>query len=248
MVHEIKCSEIWGGIRGDQLEAVTSGVRASLFSRACDGGKGGDIYYFSVCGSDLLTRMAIADVVGHGKLVSDTSQWLYESLELHMNSGDGTEVLADLNRRAVEYGYKAITTAVVAAFYRSDRNLYFSYAGHHDVLHNRKGESAWHAISGDEGEGLLNLPLGVDKATRFVQSHVPLLSGDRLFLYTDGVVEAPNPDGDLFGAQRLIEVLQMTTGEGIENVRNIVLDRLLDHTSGSLQHDDVTFIATEILE
>lgn len=248
MVHRIKCSEIWGGIRGDQLEVATSGVRASLFSRACDGGKGGDIYYFSVCGSDLLTRIAIADVVGHGESVSNTSQWLYDSLESHMNSGDGTQVFSDLNRRAVEYGYNAITTAVVAAFYRSDRNLYFSYAGHHDVLLNRKGESAWNGLSVDEGEGMSNVPLGVDENTQFVQNSVLLRTGDRLFFYTDGIIEAPNNEGALFGEERLIEALQRTTGEGIENVRGAVLDTLLAHTSSSLNHDDVTFMVTEILE
>ena len=50
-VHPIECSEIWGGNHGDALDAETGVVRASLFSRACDGGKGGDIYYFSVCSS-----------------------------------------------------------------------------------------------------------------------------------------------------------------------------------------------------
>jgi hypothetical protein len=53
MTHHIQCSEIWGGIRGDQLEAESSGLRASLFSRACEGGKGGNIYDFSVCSSEL---------------------------------------------------------------------------------------------------------------------------------------------------------------------------------------------------
>ena len=47
MVRRIKCAEIWGGIHGDELPVETSGVRACLFSRVCEGGKGGDIYYFS---------------------------------------------------------------------------------------------------------------------------------------------------------------------------------------------------------
>ena len=84
-MYEIKCGEVWGGIRGTDVDAITSGVEACLFSSACDGGKGGDIYYFSVCTGDLLTRIAIADVMGHGKPVSDTSEWLYNSLQERMN-------------------------------------------------------------------------------------------------------------------------------------------------------------------
>ncbi len=49
--HRIGCAEVWGGIQGDELDVETGSVRGSLFSRACDGGKGGDIYYLSVCPS-----------------------------------------------------------------------------------------------------------------------------------------------------------------------------------------------------
>ena len=115
-IYRIACSKIWGGIRGNDLEVVTSGIRASLFSSACDGGKGGDIYYLSVCSSDLLTRIAIADVMGHGHAAADISGWLYESLESNMDSHEGNEILSDLNQQAIQYGYKAITTAAVVTF------------------------------------------------------------------------------------------------------------------------------------
>jgi serine phosphatase RsbU (regulator of sigma subunit) len=248
MNHHIKCSEIWGGIRGDQLEVTTCGIRASLFSRACDGGKGGDIYYLSVCGSDLLTRIALADVVGHGASVSNTSQWLYDHLESHMNSGDGTQILTLLNRQAVDYGYNAMTTAVLAAFYRSDQNLYFSYAGHHPLLMSHKGTSTWETVLGEDEKGLSNLPLGVDEETQFVQNSIPLKPGDRLLLYTDGLTEAPNKTGEEFGESGLRMALEHSAGKDIDGVRNIIMDTVLSHTSGSLHHDDVTLMVTEILD
>lgn len=248
MVHQIKCSEIWGGIQGDELEAKTSGLHASLFSQACDGGKGGDIYYISVCASDLLTRIALADVMGHGEKVSHTSQTLYHSLEANMNSADGTQVLTDLNRTAIDYGIQAITTAVVAAFYRADSNLYFSYAGHHDVLMNRRGAADWQGIAASEAEGLSNLPLGVDEDTNYVQSQAPLSAGDRLFLYTDGVIEAPDQTGTLFGENRLRDVLQQSSSDSLNTIRNRVHTALLEHTGNNLIHDDVTFMTIEIRE
>ncbi len=71
--HFISCSEIWGGVSGEDLEARTSGVDASLYSSSAEGSKGGDVYYISVCSSDLITRVAIADVIGHGEEVSHIS-------------------------------------------------------------------------------------------------------------------------------------------------------------------------------
>ena len=248
MVHHMKCSEVWGGNRGDALDVETSAVRASLFSRACDGGKGGDIYYFSVCGSDQLTRIAIVDVVGHGESVSDTSQWLYESLSAHMDSGDGTEVLADLNRASVAKGYEAMSTAAVVAFYRENSSLYFSYAGHHPLLLNRNGTGEWIPITGEASSDVANIMLGVDAHARFIQNSLALSGGDRLFLYTDGVIEAPDADDDQFGHARLVDTLTRTSGEGLDYVRSSVLDALLSHTANSMAHDDVTFMAVEIRE
>jgi phosphoserine phosphatase RsbU/P len=104
-MHRIRCSEIWGGNTNMDSDVCTGGITASLFSSAADGGKGGDIYYISVCGSDLLTRIAIADVVGHGEAVSQVSDWLYQSLAARMNDGAGNAVLSDVNELACDHGW-----------------------------------------------------------------------------------------------------------------------------------------------
>ncbi len=244
-MHEIGCGEIWGGIQGTDLEAQTSAVRASLFSAACGGGKGGDIYYFSVCASDLITRIAIADVAGHGEPVSATSQWLYDSLQERMNSVDSHEVLADLNRRATGCGFQAMTTAAVAAFYRAAGELNFSYAGHHPVLVRRRTEAHWSPALLPEDIGASNLPLGVDADLPYEQSTLGLAAGDQLFLYTDGLVEARGPGGELFGNQRLQTVLDALSGEAVD-IKQGVLNDLLGFVDGPMHHDDVTFMAVSI--
>ena len=176
--HRIACSEVWDGIQGDELDVETGGVRGSLFSRACDGGKGGDIYYLSVCSADVLTRIAIADVVGHGEAVSETSQWLYDSLTKHMNSSDGSDVLGDLNRLTVDRGFSAMTTAVVAAIVRLNHNLLFSYAGHHPVLLKRQDDPGWIPINAEDSALASGLPLGVTVDGAYHQSQVQLGSGE----------------------------------------------------------------------
>lgn len=80
----LKCSGILGGIRNRDVEIIAGKVIASIYSAACCGGKGGDIYYFGVCKDDLITRLAVADVVGHGEAVTELSQCVYESLKDHM--------------------------------------------------------------------------------------------------------------------------------------------------------------------
>jgi len=245
--HSISHNEVWGGIRSDDLYASTSGIVASLYSRACEGGKGGDLYYFSVSASDMLTRIAVADVSGHGPAVTDVSQWIYDSLASRMNSAEGNEVLADLNRLAAERGYQALTTAVVVTFYRPDSNLYFAYAGHPPAFVRRTSDDRWRRVTLDEGPELANLPLGVDPDVRYDQQRIPLAQGDRLFLYTDGVVEAPNADGQILGATRLAAVLDAGSTGTPKDVKDAVLAAIQEYTEGCLTHDDVTFMVVEVL-
>ncbi len=68
--YEIRCAEIWGGAASTQDKVKTPGVRAAIHSSAGGAEKGGDLYYFSVCAYDTLTRIAIADVRGHGLAAS----------------------------------------------------------------------------------------------------------------------------------------------------------------------------------
>jgi len=80
----LECTGIWGGIRNRDIEINAGKVIGSIYSAACEGGKGGDIYYFGVCKGDIITRLAIADVVGHGEVVSEVSQYVYDSLKAHI--------------------------------------------------------------------------------------------------------------------------------------------------------------------
>ena len=80
----LECKGIWGGIRNRDIEVSAGKVIGSIYSKASEGGKGGDVYFFGVCRGDVITRLAIADVVGHGEAVSEVSQYVYDALKVHM--------------------------------------------------------------------------------------------------------------------------------------------------------------------
>ena len=246
--HRIRCAEVWGGIRNADVEALTSGVRASLFSSACDGGAGGDVYYFSVCGSDSLTRVALADVTGHGEQVSQVGQWLYDALAARMNSLRGDRVLSELNDLADHYGLSAVSTLAVVQFYRRKSQLYVSYAGHPPALVYRASVGRWEPAEVKDPPGLSNLPIGVSDQTRYRQESQPLASGDRILLYTDGVIEAPGvADSSLFGMTRLLETANARANVSLQELKTAIVDAVRVHTGGSLVHDDVTVLAMEVI-
>ena len=76
---------------------------------------------------------------------------------------------------------------------------------------------------------------------------MPLSGGDRLFLYTDGVIEAPDSHGRLFRLDSLLAILEESGDRSPAEIKSAVLERLMKHTGGSLAHDDVTFMAIKIL-
>ena len=81
---KFECKVIWGGIQNIDTEVTAGKFIGSIYSAASEGGQGGDIYFFGVCRVDIISRLAIADVVGHGEVVSEVSQYVYDSLKTHI--------------------------------------------------------------------------------------------------------------------------------------------------------------------
>jgi len=241
------CMQIWGGTRTVDLDVHAGGLCASVFSSACDARVGGDIYYFTVCDDDELTRLAIADVLGHGESVSAISQWMFEGLVDRMNALDGDSVLRSMNRLAFDRGIEATTTAAVVAYYRRSSSLYFSYAGHPPLLIRRRDDRNWSELTIARRSDPANLPLGILPDTAYDQPSIPFACGDRLVLYSDGVVEAPNKHGELFGLERLMDTLNHTADMSPARQKAAVLAAVRAHTGDCWDHDDVTLITAEMI-
>lgn len=246
-MYRVKCAEVWGGSHAIDTDVCTNGVTASMYSTTSDGdGSGGDIYYFSVCSHDQLTRVVLADVVGHGAVVSHLSRWLYDGLLGRLESLDGSGMLADLNEFIFARGLEVMTTAVVMAFYTEDSNLYFTYAGHPPVLLRRRGRRDWQMLGTKQSKDPSNLPLGILSGTSYDQGQTPLGSGDRLFLHTDGVTEVMNTEGELFGTARLLDVLERTGDAPLSEVKQAVRSATYAYAGTAPPHDDLTLIVLEI--
>ncbi|MEO8577357.1 MAG: PP2C family protein-serine/threonine phosphatase, partial [Gemmatimonadales bacterium] len=89
--------------------------------------------------------------------------------------------------------------------------------------------------------------LGMLPDSRFTAVTRTLEKGHSLFAFTDGLVEAHSPTGEVYGAQRLREVLRAKrSGPASEMVRG-VLDALETFGRQSDPHDDVTILAARLV-
>ena len=144
-----------------------------------------------------------------------------------------------------------MTTAAVVAYYSQESEAKISYAGHPPVLYRRTTDKAWSFARPAGHKGLsdgppMNIPLAVTEDTLFGQLTIPMAPGDRLFVYTDGIIDAPSPEGVCFGLERLKDVLDANIKSPITELKSAVLQALHQYAGRELTHDDVTLIALEI--
>jgi sigma-B regulation protein RsbU (phosphoserine phosphatase) len=242
---KIKCAEIWGGILAIDTDIATAGLSASIFSTAHDGDCGGDMYYVSVCKWDYLTRIALADLRGHGGQVSRLSAWVYESMRKRMNTTAGNKILVDLNGEVKSRGFDAITTAVVVGYHTTKRKLYFSYAGHPPAYVQRDG-GAWSPLALAPRTGPTNLPLGILPGIKYDMDDIKMVPGDRICLYTDGVTECMDASEEPFGEERLAQALNRYAALEPAPLKAAILKELEQHRGPLPPDDDVTLLIAEV--
>ena len=144
-----------------------------------------------------------------------------------------------------------MTTAAVVAYYTHESEARVSYAGHPPVLYRRAGDKAWSYArppgrTGQSDGFPLNIPLAVDLDALYGQLTISMSPGDRIFVYTDGIIETPSPAGESFGLMRLKDVLDANAAAPLSELKSVVLKTLNQYAQKELTHDDVTLIALEI--
>ena len=144
-----------------------------------------------------------------------------------------------------------MTTAAVVAYYREESEARVSYAGHPPVLYKRANDKVWSFARPPGRRGQcdgfpLNIPLAIDLDTLYSQITIPMTPGDRLFAYTDGIIDAPNRQGESFGLTRLKDTLDANTGAPLSELKSAVLKTMHEFTEIQPPHDDITLITMEI--
>lgn len=87
--HVLQCMEIIGGNRATRQTVDAPGLTIWIDSRPLGKG-GGDVHYVSTCGAGYVTRLALADIAGHGDSVDRLAVALRKLMRKHINTLDQT--------------------------------------------------------------------------------------------------------------------------------------------------------------
>jgi sigma-B regulation protein RsbU (phosphoserine phosphatase) len=196
----------------------------------------GDFYDFLNTSEHCLTIL-VADVSGHGvpaALVASMLKICFAAQREHANNP--AEILAGLNvmlRGSLGGQY---VTAACAAIDVAARRITYAGAGHPPGLLVRR--STCEIVQLAEN----GLFIGPFPMATYSNTSLTFQSGDDLLLYTDGIIEAPAPDGNEFGIERLQRFLQHA--QDLHPTE--LVERLFQQISTGEQQDDLTVVLAHL--
>jgi Stage II sporulation protein E (SpoIIE) len=181
---------------------------------------GGDFFHIQPLPDGGLL-VVIGDVVGKGLQAAMTVSMLVGALRRGRNTYQPLQVLRELNLVLVDQGHAALTTCLCARF-TPEHTLIVANAGHPSAYRNT-----------DELPIAGGLPLGVESTTEYVEQSFELNADDKIVFVSDGVIEARNARGELYGFDRFLSALQHSSSPAS-------IARLAQDFG---QEDDVTVVA-----
>lgn len=120
--------------------------------------------------------------------------------------------------------------------------LSYANAGHNRPLLIRAGKKACTQL---DAEGLI---LGVQKGVTFEEKSLSLAPGDRLLLYTDGIVEAQNPAGEFYGINRLCDLFSNLQEDSPQTIVEKLLQDVSRFHQSSIFDDDISLVVLQLDE
>ena len=197
---------------------------------------GGDFYdYFLV--DDHQLAVTVADVSGKGipaALFMAVSRTVLRGGE---RGDDMAEQMEDANRLlATENAASMFVTAFHGVIDLKTGALRYCNAGHNPPYVLR-------ATGERETLKATGIPFGVDEDMPYRIAETQLLPGDSLFLFSDGITEAFNPEGEEFGTARLEAALEAARGKGAAALVSDILEATQAFAAGAEQSDDITLLA-----
>jgi len=199
---------------------------------------GGDFYHFQVMDSGELIGV-LADVSGKGIAASLLSSMLLGCLQLLLTGGSSTvQALQRLNAFLHAKAPGRFVTMFLFSIGPDGAGEFVS-AGHNPCFVYRASRKEIEELPSN------SLIIGAFDFATFQADPLHLDRGDVLLVYSDGLTEAEDPSGAMFGFERVRQILLDEAPSGAEKVHQALLFSLQEFTRGRAQTDDITMIIAE---
>jgi serine phosphatase RsbU (regulator of sigma subunit) len=200
---------------------------------------GGDFFDFFKIG-ERKVGLIIGDVTGKsvtGALIMSASRSVFRMLsEEELSVG---ETMIRANQRIKKDIKSGMFVALLYAVHDvADGSVGLCSAGQTQplLLSAKTAEATLVETVGD------TFPLGILDEANYEETQLQMEPGDKVVYYTDGIVEAMNKHKDMYGFERLHEVVNSSPAETAEALMKDIIKDVSDFTGAAPQHDDLTII------
>ena len=226
-------------------ETLVDGLDIAGHSLYCDE-TGGDYYdYFDKGGSDCgKLAIVVGDVSDHGVpsalLMTTARAFLRERAS---RAGSVSEIVSDVNRQLT----RDIKTSnrFMTLFYSEvdvDSNtLRWVRAGHDPAIVYSPGEDQFSELSGQGG-----LPLGVFEDSVYEEYSQTVGSGQIILFGTDGIWEARNAKGDVFGKEQIKRIMRSKANQNAKEIIRAIMESYEAFLAPQTPDDDATLVVLKI--
>jgi len=195
---------------------------------------GGD--YFDVFPlDDKRTAFLLADVSGKGLGAALLTTMLQGALSGMTLGTDPARTFNHVNRFLCDHAEVGRYATMFFGILDVAGKLEFINAGHPSPILMRQGRAEEAFTEG-------SFPVGLVPEAEFATMTLQLEPNDTLFLFSDGVTEAMDPDEQLYGVPRLVEVLEGKTDLPLDEIQKTVLESVENFARGARQADDLTML------
>jgi len=202
---------------------------------------GGDFYdFFEIDGTHI--AFVIADISGKGVPAALFSMTVKTMIKDHASMKLSTaQIFTDVNRILCESNPEEMfATAWIGILDTKTRIMKFTNAGHNAPCFARKAEN-FEFLKNKHGLFLA----GMDD-TQYKESEIQLQDGDSLLIYTDGLTEAHNGSGELYGEERLLKKLNSADVRGGKAFLTQIKEDLQAFVGDAEQFDDITMLSISL--
>ena len=207
---------------------------------------GGDYYDFitTKSGENEQLAIAIGDVSGHGISSALLMATVRSSLRQRLSKpGDAGDVISDVNRQLahdVEDSGQFMTMFYLMVD-PSKKKLLWVRAGHDPAIFYDPSTDTFEELGGS------GVALGVmDDSIFKAYTKTALHEGQIIFLSTDGIWEAHNQRGEMFGKDRIYDIIRKTSSLSADEIIDKTIDSLKSFQQGAQVEDDITMVVIKI--
>ena len=201
---------------------------------------GGDFYDFFLIDDDHLC-LVIADVSGKG--VPAALFMMASKIILANNAIMGkspSEILCDSNNAICANNKLEMFVTVWVGILEISTGILSAANAGHEYPAIKKENGGFEIFKDRHG-----FVLGGEEGMKYRDYEIRLSPGDKLFVYTDGVPEANDPDGNMFGVERMIDALNEDPDASPEQVLGTVRGEISKFVKEAEQFDDMTMLCLD---